>query len=628
MDITTLRKLISKLPTYKKKEVEDRLKRIITLKEAKNNKKEVDNLKSSIYKELKPLVSEISKKLSNLKKDLSKQDSKLANDWSDSLGKVITDYQQKLTSLEEIINKEHLELEEKINTQDDNTNGSFVSVSQSINRLSTKIDEIYSDLNNTKIDLLEVRDDKDIKRLESTVITISSGLASLQNVTEDILGRLTGLITITANQLTLDDITGETVRDKLEALPDKERLDASAIQNLDKYIKTTVIAHGSGIGALRSELDNGYLDDRYVNITGDTMTGPLKIDTDSTTAFFVEQNGVRDNIFIVDTTNGVVGIGAAPTAGRFLDINVDVTDSSIVLRGLSTTLTARSTSSDITQNIFGNLISVTPVAATGRTISAVLPTRSNVTMTSNHQGTITTLNGFETVLTVNANAAGIISTYRGWRFQSTWANPNTLAVANFEIMRLTAVPALNGGSITTLYGIRLDDMNRGGTNFAIQTNAGNIVFNEGGDASTDFRVEGDNDANLLFTDASADTVQVGAATASDSAKFYVSGKISTSGEIEINGDLNHDGTNIGFFGVAPTTRQTELTDELTTITHTAPGTTDYAIAAPVDSSGGAAFGFSTADEFNTVMSVIANLQTRVNELETKLTAYGLLIDAD
>lgn len=72
----------------------------------------------------------------------------------------------------------------------------------------------------------------------------------------------------------------------------------------------------------------------------------------------------------------------------------------------------------------------------------------------------------------------------------------------------------------------------------------------------------------------------------------------------------------------------EITDELTTITHTAPGTPDYAIAAPVDSSGGAAFGFSTADEFNTVMSVIANLQARNKALEDALVAHNLLKDAD
>ena len=73
------------------------------------------------------------------------------------------------------------------------------------------------------------------------------------------------------------------------------------------------------------------------------------------------------------------------------------------------------------------------------------------------------------------------------------------------------------------------------------------------------------------------------------------------------------------------TAQTELTDELTSITYTAPGTPDYAIQDLVQNTG---YGFVTKDEGNTVLSVILNLQTRVNELETKLVALGLLADAD
>ena len=82
---------------------------------------------------------------------------------------------------------------------------------------------------------------------------------------------------------------------------------------------------------------------------------------------------------------------------------------------------------------------------------------------------------------------------------------------------------------------------------------------------------------------------------------------------------------IGFFNATPVVQPTELTDELTSITHTAPGTPDYAIQNLVQNTG---FGFATANEGNTVLSVIANLQTRVNELETKLASLGLLADAD
>ena len=82
---------------------------------------------------------------------------------------------------------------------------------------------------------------------------------------------------------------------------------------------------------------------------------------------------------------------------------------------------------------------------------------------------------------------------------------------------------------------------------------------------------------------------------------------------------------IGFFDATPVVQPTELTDELTTITHTAPGTPDYAVQDLVQNTG---YGFVTKDEGNTVLSVIANLQTRVNELETKLASLGLLADAD
>lgn len=63
------------------------------------------------------------------------------------------------------------------------------------------------------------------------------------------------------------------------------------------------------------------------------------------------------------------------------------------------------------------------------------------------------------------------------------------------------------------------------------------------------------------------------------------------------------------------------TTALTTITSTAPGTPDYAIQ---DLTQTTPFGFATKDEGNSVLAVIANLQARVSELETKLAVYGLL----
>lgn len=70
-----------------------------------------------------------------------------------------------------------------------------------------------------------------------------------------------------------------------------------------------------------------------------------------------------------------------------------------------------------------------------------------------------------------------------------------------------------GGTITNLYGIYIADQTVGATlNYALVTNAGNVVFNEGGDASTDLRAESDTEANMLFLDSSANALYLGGTT--------------------------------------------------------------------------------------------------------------------
>jgi hypothetical protein len=85
-----------------------------------------------------------------------------------------------------------------------------------------------------------------------------------------------------------------------------------------------------------------------------------------------------------------------------------------------------------------------------------------------------------------------------------------------------------------------------------------------------------------------------------------------------------------FYNSTPVVQQAEITDELTTITHTDPGTPDYAVQdfVDVEGDGSKGFAFKDKDEANTVLKVIANLQARVNDLETRLVTYGLLPDVD
>ncbi len=85
--------------------------------------------------------------------------------------------------------------------------------------------------------------------------------------------------------------------------------------------------------------------------------------------------------------------------------------------------------------------------------------------------------------------------------------------------------------------------------------------------------------------------------------------------------MGKTGGTAGFYGTNPTTKPAANTAALTTITSTAPGSPDFAIQ---DLTQTTPFGFVTKDEGNSVLAVIANLQARVTQLETKLQTLGLL----
>lgn len=78
---------------------------------------------------------------------------------------------------------------------------------------------------------------------------------------------------------------------------------------------------------------------------------------------------------------------------------------------------------------------------------------------------------------------------------------------------------------------------------------------------------------------------------------------------------------VGFWGKAPVDQPAALTAQVTTLTHTEPGTPDYAIQDMINTS---AYGFVTKDEGNTVLKVIANLQTRLAEVEARLEECGII----
>ena len=64
-----------------------------------------------------------------------------------------------------------------------------------------------------------------------------------------------------------------------------------------------------------------------------------------------------------------------------------------------------------------------------------------------------------------------------------------------------------------------------------------------------------------------------------------------------------------------------MTTKVTQITHSEPGTPDYTIQ---DLTQVTPYGFVSADEAQTLLKVIKNLQVRVDELETRLSTIGIL----
>lgn len=69
------------------------------------------------------------------------------------------------------------------------------------------------------------------------------------------------------------------------------------------------------------------------------------------------------------------------------------------------------------------------------------------------------------------------------------------------------------------------------------------------------------------------------------------------------------------------TQASALTTQLTTITHTAAGTPDYALQDLTNSGG---FGFASKDEGNTLLAVVANLQARIAQVEAALEGVGIV----
>lgn len=109
---------------------------------------------------------------------------------------------------------------------------------------------------------------------------------------------------------------------------------------------------------------------------------------------------------------------------------------------------------------------------------------------------------------------------------------------------------------------------------------------------------------------------------------YIGGDLQVTGQLELDGDLNHDGSNIGFFGTAPVAQAGAYTQTYATADKTHANPTATAPGDLVATDGG--WGYSTEanadkvhDTLDKLVADMADIKQLVNAVIDDLQAYGL-----
>ena len=219
----------------------------------------------------------------------------------------------------------------------------------------------------------------------------------------------------------------------------------------------------------------------------------------------------------------------------------------------------------------GVRITDTSTSGTNAVIAGQLQVSSSTTTPSQHglyfeagtaSGNAATISSLMSArVNVQHRSATTINEYRG--LYSTMAFTSGVAGTITTAKHiLLDTPTLNSGTITTLIGLQVNNMTGATTNKAIETNAGLVVFNEGGDASADVRFEGDTDQNLFFTDASADLVGIG--TNAPASKLHTLLANATTNAVDTVLTIGHNSTGTaaaGFGGALLWTLESSTTND-------------------------------------------------------------------
>ena len=204
-----------------------------------------------------------------------------------------------------------------------------------------------------------------------------------------------------------------------------------------------------------------------------------------------------------------------------------------------------------------------------------------------------------------------------------WAGVSTIKAFDIWVVNTDelTVPTFNGGVNSVGVGdLPIMTSAEFATKISDETGTGKVVFGTDPTFGTDLRLrQGGSNAFIIEHITDTGNIYIRSFESGDSTGDLILNDLG--GNVSVG---NASG-NVGLYGTTPVARGAALTAQLTTVTHSEPGTPDYAIADPVQNTG---FGFSTSDEMLSLLKVVANLQARCAELENRLgssTGVGLFV---